>query len=397
MLSLSVPQPVNTTSFGRQPTTRRRRCHGPRRPPGGCAGRSGATPTGWRRARQVRHHRLDRLGAHGRRGSMVEVGDRRLRHPSTLPLATGHGPACSRDRWRSLGRCGDTTNARTATDSPMSTTSGTPTSPMSTRPSIGWSSSQARGGRVLELGVGTGRLAVPMAAAGLSRHRVDSSEAMLAKLAERDAGRRGRRVVRRHGRRAPRRAVRRGARRLQHDLQPRSTREPSSGCSAEVADRLGPGGVFVVEAFVPDAAPGRQLVDGRRPLDGGRPRRALGLEQPPRRPACRRPVRPSLRGRRCSAPAVVDPLGDACATRCDGDRCRAPSSPIGGPTWRGPPSTTTARSTSRSTRASTDADDDRSFGLGVPNGGDFADPTGWRRSPATPRRRDGTASSCGIT
>jgi SAM-dependent methyltransferase len=42
------------------------------------------------------------------------------------------------------------------------------------------------GGRVLELGVGTGRLAVPMAFAGLSVVGIDSSEAMLAKLSERD-------------------------------------------------------------------------------------------------------------------------------------------------------------------------------------------------------------------
>ena len=41
-------------------------------------------------------------------------------------------------------------------------------------------------GRVLELGVGTGRLAVPMAAAGLRVVGIDSSEAMLAKLRERD-------------------------------------------------------------------------------------------------------------------------------------------------------------------------------------------------------------------
>lgn len=41
-------------------------------------------------------------------------------------------------------------------------------------------------GRVLELGVGTGRLAVPMADARLSVVGIDSSEAMLAKLAERD-------------------------------------------------------------------------------------------------------------------------------------------------------------------------------------------------------------------
>ena len=42
------------------------------------------------------------------------------------------------------------------------------------------------GGRVLELGVGTGRLAVPMAAGGLQVVGVDSSEAMLDRLTERD-------------------------------------------------------------------------------------------------------------------------------------------------------------------------------------------------------------------
>jgi len=41
-------------------------------------------------------------------------------------------------------------------------------------------------GRVLELGVGTGRLALPMAEAGLQVVGIDSSEAMLTKLAERD-------------------------------------------------------------------------------------------------------------------------------------------------------------------------------------------------------------------
>ncbi|MDU0301745.1 class I SAM-dependent methyltransferase [Streptomyces sp. PAL114] len=40
--------------------------------------------------------------------------------------------------------------------------------------------------RVLELGIGTGRIAVPMAERGFHLHGVDASEAMLAKLAERD-------------------------------------------------------------------------------------------------------------------------------------------------------------------------------------------------------------------
>ncbi len=42
------------------------------------------------------------------------------------------------------------------------------------------------GGAVLELGVGTGRLAVPMVEAGLKVTGIDSSNAMLAQLAVRD-------------------------------------------------------------------------------------------------------------------------------------------------------------------------------------------------------------------
>ena len=43
---------------------------------------------------QVRHHRVDRLGAHRRRGSMIEVGEAGLRHPShAIEHATGQGPS----------------------------------------------------------------------------------------------------------------------------------------------------------------------------------------------------------------------------------------------------------------------------------------------------------------
>ncbi len=119
-------------------------------------------------------------------------------------------------------------------------------------------------GRVLELGVGTGRLAVPMADAGLRVVGVDSSEAMLAKLRERDglgvvdtvlgdiadelpAG--------------PFEVVLVAYNTVfnllgEHD-QPRLFRR--------VAERLAPGGVFVVEAFVPhaDAADGSSEVTVR--------------------------------------------------------------------------------------------------------------------------------------
>jgi SAM-dependent methyltransferase len=111
------------------------------------------------------------------------------------------------------------------------------------------------GGSVLELGVGTGRLAVPMAAAGLHVTGIDTSEAMLAKLAERDV-----------------------ERRVEPILGDMTTDLPDGPFDVvvvayntifnvlgdggqqrlvdQVAARLAPDGCFVVEAFVPDVDAG---------------------------------------------------------------------------------------------------------------------------------------------
>ena len=105
--------------------------------------------------------------------------------------------------------------------------------------------------RVLELGVGTGRLAIPMASAGLRVVGVDSSEAMLANLAERD----------------PDATVEVVLGDMVDDLPDGPfdaalvayntifnllAESEQRRCFAAVADRLAPGGSFVVEAFVPD-------------------------------------------------------------------------------------------------------------------------------------------------
>ncbi len=107
------------------------------------------------------------------------------------------------------------------------------------------------GGRVLELGVGTGRLAIPMAGAGLRVVGVDTSEAMLAKLADLDpagivevlcadmvddlpAGPFDAALV---------------AYNTIFNLLDEATQQR---CFRSVAERLRPGGCFVVEAFVPD-------------------------------------------------------------------------------------------------------------------------------------------------
>ena len=46
----------------------------------------------------------------------------------------------------------------------------------------------ARGGRVLELGIGTGRIALPLAARGIDIHGIDASEAMVARLRAKEGG-----------------------------------------------------------------------------------------------------------------------------------------------------------------------------------------------------------------
>lgn len=106
------------------------------------------------------------------------------------------------------------------------------------------------GGRVLELGVGTGRLAVPMADAGLDVVGIDSSEAMLAKLSERDAAGLVEAVqgdITSDLPIGPFDVVLVAYNTIfnllgEHD-QPRLFQH--------VAERLAPGGAFVVEAFVP--------------------------------------------------------------------------------------------------------------------------------------------------
>jgi SAM-dependent methyltransferase len=103
--------------------------------------------------------------------------------------------------------------------------------------------------RVLELAVGTGRLAVPIAARGLDVVGVDASAAMLAKLKERSA------------------AVTAVLGDMVDDLPDGpfgvcllaynslfnlESADRQRACFAAVAARLAPAGRFVVEAFVPD-------------------------------------------------------------------------------------------------------------------------------------------------
>lgn len=123
----------------------------------------------------------------------------------------------------------------------------------------------AGGGSVLELGVGTGRLAVPLAARGLAVTGVDASPAMLERLAAKPGGER---VDARLGDMAapPLAAHERfdlafvAYNTLFNLVDPADQLR----CLRAVARALAPGGRLVVEAFVPDPEVTADAVTPRR-------------------------------------------------------------------------------------------------------------------------------------
>jgi SAM-dependent methyltransferase len=114
---------------------------------------------------------------------------------------------------------------------------------------------------VLELGIGTGRLALPLAARGLEVHGIDSSDAMVQRLRAKPGGADLSVVLGDFADVAT--AVDGGFAVVLvafNTLFNLATEEAQRRCFVNVAARLRPGGSFVVEAFVPDESPGD---DGR--------------------------------------------------------------------------------------------------------------------------------------
>lgn len=110
-------------------------------------------------------------------------------------------------------------------------------------------------GPVLELGVGTGRVAAPLAERGVEVHGIDASEGMVAKLREKPGGDRVRVAIGDFaGVDAPADSYSMVFV-LFNTLFALASQDEQARCFSKVAERLAPDGVFVVEAFVPD--PGR--------------------------------------------------------------------------------------------------------------------------------------------
>jgi SAM-dependent methyltransferase len=109
----------------------------------------------------------------------------------------------------------------------------------------------AGGGRALELGVGTGRVAIPLAAAGVEVQGIDASPSMVERMRAKPGGERVRASI---GDFADVSAD--GEFSLVfvvfNTLFMLLTQEEQLRCFRNAAARLAPGGVFLVEAFVPD-------------------------------------------------------------------------------------------------------------------------------------------------
>ena len=106
-------------------------------------------------------------------------------------------------------------------------------------------------GPALELGIGTGRVAIPLSGQGVRVHGIDASRAMVTKLRRKPGGRRIPVTVD-DFERAPVRGSFRLVYVVFNTIFALLTQEAQVRCFAAVARRLQPGGAFVVQAFVPD-------------------------------------------------------------------------------------------------------------------------------------------------
>jgi SAM-dependent methyltransferase len=111
----------------------------------------------------------------------------------------------------------------------------------------------AHGGCVLELGIGTGRVALPLAALGVEVRGIDASEAMVAKLRDKPGGA-GIPVIIGDFADVPVSGEFSLIFVVLNTFTALLSQEEQVRCFCNVAQHLTADGVFVVEAFVPDLA-----------------------------------------------------------------------------------------------------------------------------------------------
>ena len=120
-----------------------------------------------------------------------------------------------------------------------------------TKAAVAFLAEHARQGSALELGIGTGRIALPLAETGVRVEGVDASEAMVAKLRAKASEAR---IPVTLGSIAniPGNGQFSVIFTVFNTLFGLPSQEQQVACFQSVAAHLAPGGVFVVEAFVPD-------------------------------------------------------------------------------------------------------------------------------------------------
>jgi SAM-dependent methyltransferase len=122
---------------------------------------------------------------------------------------------------------------------------------MPVEPVVDFLVERARGGRVLELGIGTGRIALPLSARGVDVHGIDLSEAMVARLRAKPGAESIGVTI---GDFATTRVDGEFtlAYLVYNTIQNLTTQDEQVACFENVAAHLEPGGRFVIEVGMPD-------------------------------------------------------------------------------------------------------------------------------------------------
>ena len=109
----------------------------------------------------------------------------------------------------------------------------------------------ARGGRALELGIGTGRIALPLSAKGVEVHGVDAAASMISRLRSKPGGKRIS-VTQGSFADVPVEGEFALVYIVFNTFFALSSQDEQVRCFRNVAAHLSPDGCFVIEAFVPD-------------------------------------------------------------------------------------------------------------------------------------------------